>query len=78
MHGEEAYTPRALSGIAQAQRKEVAQQGNRRRDAYHRLAHKSKDGQEGNGLRPEVHHVDLIMGEHIIEESRKGGNQTRP
>ena len=56
----------------------MAQQGNRRRDAYHHLAHESKDSQKGNGLRPEVHHVDLIMGEHGIEESRKGGNQTRP
>ena len=25
-----------------------------------------------------MHHMDLIMGEHRIEESGKGGNQTRP
>ena len=25
-----------------------------------------------------MHHVDLIMGEHDIQEIRKGGNQTRP
>ena len=25
-----------------------------------------------------MHHVDLIVGEHGIEEIRKGGNQTRP
>ena len=25
-----------------------------------------------------MHHVDLIMGEHDIEEIGKGGNQTRP
>ena len=58
--------------------KEVAQQGNGRRNAYHRLTNKSKDNQKSNGLRPEVHHADLIMGEHRIEESGKEGNQTRP
>ena len=25
-----------------------------------------------------MHHVDLIVGKHDIEEIRKGGNQTRP
>ena len=25
-----------------------------------------------------MHHVDLIVGEHDIEEIKKGGNQTRP
>ena len=47
-------------------------------NAYHCLANKGEDNQEGNRLRPEVHHVDLIMGVHHIEESGKGGNQTRP
>ena len=54
----------------------MEQQGNGRRNVHHCLAKKSEDSQEGNGLRPEVHHVDLIMGEHRVEESRKGG--TRP
>ena len=54
------------------------QQGNGRGNAHHCLANKSEDKQEGNGLRPEVHHVDLIMGKHRIEESGKGGNQARP
>ena len=56
----------------------MAQQGNGRMNAYHCLANKSKDSQKGDGLRPEVHHADLIMAEHCIEESGKGGNQTRP
>ena len=25
-----------------------------------------------------IHHVDLVMGKHHIEESEKGGNQARP
>ena len=25
-----------------------------------------------------MHHVDLIVGKHGVEEIRKGGNQTRP
>ena len=56
----------------------MAQEGNGGRNAHHDLANKGEDSKESNGLGTKVHHVDLVMGEHRIEESRNGGNQTRP
>ena len=56
----------------------MAQQGNRRRDAHHRLIDKGEDGKKSNGFRTQMHHMDLVTGKHGVEEIREGGNQSRP
>ena len=76
--GNEAYACPALGRVDKMQREEVAQQGNRRRDAHHGFADEGEDRKEGDGFRTQMQHVDLIVGEHDIEEIRKGGNQTCP
>ena len=39
---------------------------------------KGEDGKKGNGLGIKMHHMDLIMGKHCIEEGRERGNQASP
>ena len=56
----------------------MAQEGNRRRNPHHGLADEGEDSKQSNGLGAKMHHVDLVMGKHRIEESGKGGNQARP
>ena len=67
-----------MGRVDEVQSEEVAQQGDRREDAYHSLANEGEDRQKSNGVRTQMHHVDLIVGKHGIEEIRKGRNQTRP
>ena len=78
MCSDEAHAPRTLGGVDKAQREEMVQQGNRRKDAHHCLTNESKYHEKSDGFRTQVHHVDLIMGKYIIEEVGKGGNQSRP
>ena len=56
------------------QSEEVAQLGDRWDDANHSLANEGEDRQKSNGVRTQMHHVDLIMVEHGVEEIGKGGN----
>ena len=67
-----------MGRVDKMQREEVAQQGNRRRDAHHGFADEGEDRKEGDGFRTQMHHVDLIVGKHDVEEIKKGRNQTRP
>ena len=39
---------------------------------------KGEDGKKGNGLGIKMHHMDLIMGKHCIEEGGERGNQASP
>lgn len=53
----------------------MAQKGNGRRNPHHGLADKGEDSKQSNGLGAKMHHVDLVMGKHRIEEGVKWGNQ---
>ena len=56
----------------------MAQEGNRRNNAHHGLANEGKDNEKGNGLGIKMQHVDLVMGEHCVEEGGERGNQASP
>ena len=51
------------------------QEGNGGRNAHHGLADKGEDSKKSNGLGTEMHHMDLVMGKHRVEEGRERGNQ---
>ena len=56
----------------------MAQEGNGRSNAHHGFTKKGEDSKKGNELRIKMHHMDLIVGKHNIEEGGERGNQTSP
>ena len=56
----------------------MAQEGDGRSNSHHGFANKGEDGEKSNGLGIKVHHMDLIMGKHHIEEGGERGNQASP
>ena len=66
--------PEHWEGSVRCMRKEVTQESNERRNPHHGLADEGEDSKQSNGLGAKMHHVDLVMGKHRIEEGGKGGN----
>ena len=58
----------------------MAQEGNGRGNAHHGFAYEGEGSKKSNGLGIEMHHMDLVVGKHGIEESRerRHGTQAKP
>ena len=70
----EAQASRALSGVNQMQREEVAKKSHGRGNAHHGLTNKGEDSEKSHGLGVKMQHVDLVMFKHCAEEGGERGD----